>query len=396
MVKKNWPFGQTIQSPIAWLNLLHVFNDGFLASLPLLLPFIQKDLGIEFSKIGLLTGLLNSAGVILALPAASIAMLLGGYRVLIISMFLYSAAFIIIGLSSGFIIITFAFVLASIGFGLFHPISFALIANNSYQNDIGNRMGNFTAVGDIGRVGIAACVTVLVSIINWRNTAFIYGGFPIIIAFFAYAFFYKKGYTPISTGEKRISKVHGLHSRKEYIIAILTGFIDSLASSSLFVFIPFLFVYRGASTAILGALSVAFFVGNMLGKILIGKITDQIGCKRVFIISEILMSILLIVISSIKSVVMISVISVMLGAVTKGTVPVINTLVAKAVPDHRLNEKAFSIVSFVSGIAAVISPLLLGFIAQRYSIVFVFYISACFAVIAVLPVLISKAIYRVT
>ena len=277
----------------------------------------------------------------------------------------------------------------------FHPISFALIANNSYQKDIGNRMGNFTAVGDIGRVGIAACVTVFVSIINWRNTAFIYGGFPIIIAFFAYVFFYKKGYMSISTEEKRISKIHGLHSSKEYIIAILTGFIDSLASSSLFVFIPFLFIYRGASTAILGALSGAFFIGNMLGKVLIGKITDRIGCKRVFIISEILMSILLIVISSIKSVVMISVIAVMLGAVTKGTVPVINTLVAKAVPDHRLNEKAFSIVSFVSGIASVISPLLLGFIAQRYSIVFVFYVSACFAVIAILPVLISKAIYRV-
>lgn len=45
-------------------------NDGYLASFPLLLPFIQKDLDIQFSTIGMLTGLLNMAGIFLAMPAA--------------------------------------------------------------------------------------------------------------------------------------------------------------------------------------------------------------------------------------------------------------------------------------------------------------------------------------
>ncbi|WP_148224111.1 MFS transporter [Sediminispirochaeta smaragdinae] len=376
------------------LNLLHILNDGFLASLPLLLPFIQKDLGIEFSKIGLLTGLLNSASVILALPAASIAMRFGGYKVLLMSMVLYSCAFIITGLSSGFMLLTCAFILASIGFGLFHPISFALIANSSDQNDIGNRMGSFTAMGDIGRVGIAACVTIFVSIVDWRNTAFMYGVLPLVMAILSLIFLYKVDFSSSLAEKAKIRKIHGLHKSKEFIIAILTSFIDSLASSSLFVFLPFLFVYRGASTAILGSLSGAFFIGNMMGKIMIGKITDRIGCKKVFIISEILMSLLLISISIVKDIIMISIVSIMLGTVTKGTVPIINTLIAKAVPDRKLNEKAFSIVSFVSGISAVIAPLLLGFLAQKYNIIFVFHISALFAFIAVLPILITTLFFK--
>lgn len=380
-------------NPITILGILHILNDGFLASLPLLLPFIQKDMNIEFGKIGLLTGLLNSAGVIFALPAASIAMILGGYRVLIFSVFLYSSAFIITGLSSGFYMLILAFILASIGFGMFHPISFALIANKSDDKELGNKMGNFTAIGDIGRIGIAACVTILVSLVDWRNTAFIYGAFPIFLVLFSFIFC-KNPDDNSSTSRKNAVKIHGLRSTTDYLIAIITSFIDSLASSSLFIFIPFLFVYRGASTALLGTLSGAFFIGNMLGKIVIGKLTDTIGSKKIFIISELLMSILLIVLSLLENIVLIAAVSILLGAVTKGTVPVINTLVAKAVPDRKLNEKAFGIVTFVNGVAAVIASILLGFIAQKFNITSVFTMCACFSFLAIFPLLLSKLITR--
>ena len=37
-----------------WCNLHHVINDGYIASLSLLLPFIAADLGLSYSQAGLL------------------------------------------------------------------------------------------------------------------------------------------------------------------------------------------------------------------------------------------------------------------------------------------------------------------------------------------------------
>lgn len=376
-------------NPFSKLYFLHIMNDGYLASFPLLLPFIQRDLDIQFGKIGMLTGLLNMAGIFLAMPAAWISRRFGGYKVLLLSIGFYSSAFVFTGISTSFITLVPAFVIASIGFGMFHPISFALVANTSSPENLGTRMGNFTAVGDIGRIGIAAFVTILVSLINWRNTSLIYGLFPLVL--FLLSLLLCNTLDLKSTkNEDNKTRIHGLQKSLQFKTVILTSFIDGLASSSLFIFLPFLFISRGSSTALLGSLSAAFFIGNMAGKVLIGKITDTLGCKRTFLISEILMALLLVMLASVSSILWMAFISILLGIVTKGTVPVINSLLAKSVPDPRLNEKAFGIIALISGIASVVAPVLYGFIAQRISIYAVFHLSAFFAILAICPIMISK------
>jgi MFS transporter, FSR family, fosmidomycin resistance protein len=378
-------FKAVSSNPIFSLSFLHILNDGWLASLPLLLPFIQKDLNIEFGQIGLLTSILSVAGVVLAIPAASISKRFGGFRILVCAAAIYSCAFILTGFSSGFLFLALSFILASVGFGIFHPVSFALIAHVGAPERLGAQMGSFTAVGDIGRIGVAACVTLLVSWLNWRDAAIIFGCIPLVLVFAMVMMTKKNAIWTVAGGKSE--KVHGLHCNTRFIFAIASGCIDSLASSSLFVFIPFLYLYRGASTALLGSLSGAFFVGNMLGKVASGKITDRLGSHRTFIFSETLMAGLLIGLCSAKSVALIAAISIALGAVTKGTVPVINTIITESVADKRLYDKAFGIGSFANGIAAVIAPLLYGLIIDKHGILTVFWLSACFALAATLPLL---------
>lgn len=379
-------------SPIFALSFLHVLNDGWLASLPLLLPFIQKDLGIEFSKIGLLTSILSVAGVVLAIPAGSISRRFGGFKVLVAAAALYSCAFVCTGFTFSFPFLALSFMLASVGFGLFHPISFALIAHISKPEKVGGQMGSFSAIGDLGRIGVAACVTLMVSLVSWRNAAFVYGCIPLALVF-VMVMITRRGaiWTAAGGGAE---EVHGLRCNSRFTFAIASGCVDSLASSSLFVFIPFLYLYRGASTALLGSLSGAFFVGTMLGKVVSGKVADRLGSLRIFIFSELLMAGLLIGLCGAKSVAAIAAISVALGAVTKGTVPVINTIIAASVSDKRLYDKAFGISSFANGIASVLAPLLFGVLTDRYGILTVFGLSACFALAAILPLLASLVIER--
>ena len=217
----------------------------------------------------------------------------------------------------------------------------------------------------------------------------IYGLFPPVLFVISILLCTKLDLRSGKTEDRKL-KIHGLHRSPQFLMVILTSFIDGLASSSLFIFLPFLFISRGSSTALLGSLSAAFFIGNMLGKVLIGKITDTLGCKRTFVVSELLMAVLLVLLASVPSIIWMAIISVFLGAVTKGTVPVINSLLATSVPDPGLNEKAFGVISLTSGTAAVVAPILYGYIAQRISIYAVFHLSAFFAILATSPVIVGK------
>ena len=384
--------GGLVRDPASQLGFLHVLNDGWFASLPLLLPFIQGELGIDFAQVGLLSSLLSLAGVALALPAASIARKAGGLRTLVAGALLYSLAFVAVGLSAGFPSLVLAFGLASVGFGLFHPVGFAMVAHGSGPEELGRRMGGFTAVGDIGRVGVAACVTLLVALAGWRRTALAYGCVPAVLALGLYAA--SRGSPARSGPEESGGKARGLRRNRRFLLATASGFIDALASSSLFVFIPFLYIHRGASTALLGSLSGAFFVGNMLGKVVLGRIADRLGSRKVFVLSELLMAGLLVALGAAKSLPALVVVSVLLGAVTKGTVPVLNTIIAASVPDRRLFDKAFGAGAFANGVAAAAAPLLFGWVIDERGIVAVFGVCAAFAVAAVLPVALEALLER--
>lgn len=371
------------------LNALHVLNDGLLASLPLLLPFVRKDLNIEFGKIGVLTGILGLSGVILALPATAVARRFGGLRTLFAAAFICSIAFVLTAMSMNFLFLGLSFIVAGIGFGVFHPISFSAVARLSPPKETGSRMGSFTAVGDIGRVGISAFVTVLVSLIDWRNTALVYAGFSAAVVLLLMLITPRPA-EDSNTAAAAGPKPRGLRYDFAFISAIATCFIDSMASSTIFVFIPFLFVLRGASTAVIGSMTGAFFVGNMLGKVILGRLSDRVGNRRLFVVSEIAMSVLLVLMSIAENAYALAGISVLLGAVTKGTVPILNTLIAQAVPDKGLTEKAFGISALATGIAATSAPVLYGFIADSYSLVSVFHAAAVFALCAPIPLLLRK------
>ena len=377
----------SLQKPMVKLGFLHVLNDGFLASLPLLLPFMQRDLGLGFESIGLLSSILACAGVVLALPSARLARKFGGFSVLGTALLLYSVAFIFAGCAAGLFSLTVSFALASIGFGLFHPIAFALVANGSSTQDVGNRMGHFTAIGDLGRIGIAAAATWLAAALSWRETAIIYG----VSSLLMFPLLFRHSPDPVKAAAQAGAKPHGLRRSENFILAVVAGSLDALASSAVFIFIPFLLVHRGIPTALLGTLAGAFFVGNMLGKVLVGKMVDRLGGFSVFVVCEVAMAVLLFSLSVETSTALIALLSILLGAVTKGTVPVINTMVSNSVPDRALYEKAFGIVSLVGGIAAVVAPYGYGLVAERFGIVAVFRLCACFALLAVIP----GAVYRV-
>jgi MFS family permease len=368
------------------LNVLHIFNDGFEASLLLLLPFIAKDLHINLTQVGALGTLVNAFGVILALPAGYIATKIGGLKTLIIALFVYGLGFLFSGISANYLLLLFTFSIAGIGFGVFHPIAFALIAKWSAKETRGRAMGNFTAIGDVGRIGISAALTFIVVYIGWKVTSILYA----IVAITAGVGFYfalLSQNTAIAVKEHKPAEMTmwQIVKNSRFIFATSSAIFDSFASSSLYVFLPFLLLKKGISPAFLGSFTAAFFAGNFLGKTFLGRFVDKIGNARVFIFSEFLMAAFIFFLANSSSVYLIIGCSIALGIFTKGTVPVLQTMISESAEHHGNYEKTFRVSAFTSSVATTIAPLLLGFISDKVGIVTAFNVMAVTAVIATIP-----------
>lgn len=374
------------QAPILALNFLHILNDGFSASYALLLPFIAASQHLSLTQVGSLGTVLNVASIGLAVPAGYIATKLGGLKTLVIGLGIYGAALLGAGVLGHYYLLLVMFAIGGAGFGIFHPIAFALIAKWSPKATRGRAMGNFTAIGDVGRVGISAALSFVVVYLGWRFTAMVYALVALGLAGI-FSWWLRSRSETIAAAETPVTplKLREIVRNRRYVLAVSTAMMDAFASSSLYIFLPFLLLKRGVSPAFLGTFTAVFFVGNFMGKMLLGRFVDKSSGARVFIVSELLMAMFIFLLANSTPLYVIVLCSLVLGAFTKGTLPVLQTMISESVEHHGNFEKAFGMSALTAGISITLAPLTLGVVSDHAGIVTAFNVMAGVALCATVP-----------
>ena len=166
--------------------------------------------------------------------------------------------------------------------------------------------------------------------------------------------------------------------------------LDAFGSTQVFVFLPFLLFAKGIDPKVIGAFTFAFTLGGFAGKTALGRMVDRFGAKIVFYISEVVMAVLLLVLIFAEQFYSIIGASLLLGIVTRGTVPVVQMIITEPVRESREYNDIFAINNFSRGIANILSPLLYGFIASAANISWSFGVMALVVILALVPVMLMK------
>lgn len=370
------------------LPILHLFNDGYLAAMPLVLPFAAEEFSIPLSMIGLLGSLLSFSGIILALPAGAAAARFGAVRLLSFAVLCYSIGFLLLGTAGGIAAIFAAFILGSIAFGIFHPIAFSAVAKESSSSQLGRNMGIFAATGDIGRIAFAAAVTFIIGLTSWRFTSFLYGIAVLFLFLFCFTYALRRNDGNKETASKSKKKLdYSILKKKAFGLSNAASFLDSFANASLFIFIPFLLTFRGIDAAFIGVFTSVFFVGNLLGKVIMGRLTDRVKEEYLFIGCECCIFIALIILALSPSAVIISLLALILGFFTKGTVPIVSTMIAQSVGETEY-EAAYSVNSLSTSIANTLAPLFFGLLADILGVQAIFFACGIAALLAAIPAIV--------
>ncbi len=381
-----------VSKTIRELFLLHLLNDGIRTTFVVLLPFIAKDLLLPYTYVGFLGSFQSLAGTLLALPAGFIAARIGGFHLLASLLVIYSLGALGIGFSLNIIVLTTFFAVGAIGFGMFHTVSYSVVAKNAHASSVGRLMGDFTSFGDVGRIGLPPLALFIASVVGWRFTMLVLAGIGIgtyvFIRFLSPAkdIYHMQQPEAVESYRDFFKTTFLLLHIKKLLLILLAAIIDSLAGSPMNVFLPFLLLSKGITFQQLALVMGVYFLGSLLGKSLLGRGVDKFGNIRVFILSEISMAAILILLVLASPLFLNLLLVLLLGSFTRGTNPVVLSMLAGVTHEMHYN-KVYAVSEIVIAAASAITGIAMGFIADKAGITTVFYLLSGLAFLAIFPIM---------
>lgn len=388
------PTGMT-KKTFALLNAYHVLVDGLYDSVPVLLAFVVLGFGAGEKTVGSVVSAGLMASTVAGLWAVWFSRQLGPTGALALVTLGYGLGFVAASWSASMVLAGACFVLALAGHGVFHTLAFSWIAQETPKAGLGRALSDFTAIGDIGRiplVSLAGFVAALpiAGMAGWRVVCFSYG----LIALCAGGWLlwhsrrkYIAGRPAEHTAKGRVLPSLGLLKEKKLALALAANVLNTIGSDHIFTFMPLLLLGKGIAPQIMGAFALGFTVGCFAGKMLCGRLVDLWGARPVFVGAEVVQAGLLVLLVGQSTPGGIVATALALGMVTKGTVPVVQTILAGAVAPGQAYEEVFAGSSFVRGCVNMTLPLLFGALAANTSMELVYVLMAAAALVAVVPVL---------
>lgn len=368
------------------IYILHFFIKGWLVGLLILLPFLQAELNLSLIDIGLLSAVVTGASIFAAFYAGDLQSRFGAKNTILLTIFLFLItwlSFIFIHIPS---VIWISYFLGGVSAGLFDPVATALVVRNSAQNQKGSAIGDYGAAGDIGRIIMTTVTTVLLGIISIQTSSIIYA---LVATAVGLAFFILQRRNPTLHLKKEVHVTQAslkiLLKRKLYLLALSANVLDIFSSASLFIYLPFLLTIKGIQLAATGLFTTLFFVGFFAGRIVLGRVSDKHGAAKTLMYCQAVMAILIFALTFLQFYWTIVISLFLLGIVTRGTSPVVKSMLTESLDNHEL-EKGLSFTSSFVRIGNVISRSLFGFIGAFWGIESIFITCGFIALFTIIPV----------
>jgi FSR family fosmidomycin resistance protein-like MFS transporter len=159
----------------------HFCSHFYLMCLPPLFYFLNQDLGISYTEIGLMVSLRTLATGVAQVPAGILVDRYGAKLVLTIGLALMVFGYAAFAFASAWWLLVACVVIGGIGDSVFHPADYAIL-NASVSNDrIARAFSIHTFSGHLGFAVAPAVIPILASLWNWRVALLITALFGFII-----------------------------------------------------------------------------------------------------------------------------------------------------------------------------------------------------------------------
>lgn len=348
-------------------------------ALSFLVPFFDKELGINNTQIGLLTSCLALAWAISGYLMGTISDKTGKRKVyLLMAVVVFSISSFISGIAASFAFLLLARVIMGFSEGPVLPLAQSIMIDASTEKRRGFNMGFLQSFG-ASVIGLLAPIVLVLLAVNygWRNAFFIVGLPGLALA--ALGFFYIRETIAIKVKkkEKKTSITDILKYRNVWVTMLLSSCMMTWLSAQMTFMPKYLISIKHFTAPEMGKTMSAFGLGAIIWGIVVPALSDKYGRKPIVIIFFLLSFLMpLSVIYSGKSFISLSLL-VLLGASLMGCFPIVlATIPSESIPRRYIAQTLGLVMGIGELIGGFISPAVAGWSADQFGLEAPFLIAA--------------------
>ena len=365
------------------LLILLSFIFGFVIfdrmALGYLVPFFEKELGLNNTQIGLLSSLLALAWAISGYLMGTLSDKTGKRKqYLIIAVAIFSICSFISGLAAGFALLLLARIIMGLAEGPVLPIAQSIMIDASTEKRRGFNMGFMQGfVGGLVMMPAPIILVWLATNFGWRNAFFIAGVPGLVLA--AIGFFYiKETKAPEVQEKKQKTSIVDLLKYRNVRVSILLSCCIMTWLFAQMAFMPkYLISIKHFTAEDMGKTMSVFGLGAIIWGIVVPALSDKLGRKPIVIIFFLLSLLMpLSVIYLGKSFVGLSPF-VLLGTSIMGCFPVVlATIPSETIPRQYIAQTLGLVMGIGELVGGFLAPAIAGWAADQFGLHAPFLIAA--------------------
>jgi len=346
------------------LSLAHGSNDICWMMVPLLLPLIRRELHLTYTQSGLLLSCFSVAFSVFSILSGHLGDIYKARRVLSFGFLFTAAIFPLLLLSQSYFQIIAVLVLAAIGVSVFHPVGTALLSR-SWQKGIS--FGFFEATGCLGILIMTLLFSPLVTSLGWRLTSLILAApnLPIGLAFLF-------SHLNLEHSDSATQLKANLAESKSLGLFYLARIAQIFGGVAIGFFLPLFAVDVGG----LAPEKASFFplftwVGAVPGMLVCGLLSDHYSPLKIIFVLVLINILTIFAVTLPLPLLAIFVLLIVLGFSGSGTWPPQNVWLSRVTSEKTRGKTFGGLISLVN-LSQAFSPLLFGFLADKWGLIATF------------------------
>lgn len=377
-----------------WLITLgHSLTHWYPATFYLLLPIIGKELGLNYTQIGLIMTCQYLAGAIANVPGGILVDTVGRKGVLMaLSLFWVGFPYLLMGFSHGYLMLLGCVALVGFGNSLWHPTAIPTLARR-FPERKGLVLSLHGMGGNVGDALAPLAVGALLAVLTWREVVIINVIPGLLVSLVLLAFL---GTLRISSNSKGKTAEEGpaqslgdyfrgvpaLFRNRNLILLTTSSAFRSMTQNALLTFLPVYLAYEmGYSPFWVGAGMFALQAAGFAASPIAGHLSDTMGRRRIMMTSMLMTAVVLVFMASAgKSHAFIAFIAI-LGFFLYAIRPVLQAWLLETTP-RNMGGTSIGILFGAQSLGASVSPLIGGMIADRYGLIMTFWFLAFTIIVA--------------